>query len=135
MAIILDADVLIRAEKEQFDLEAWLRARGEEPVEIAAITAAEIWHGVERADGARRERRQQFVERLLARLPIIPYTSDTAREHARIWAGLEAGGRRSGYYDLIVAATARLRGSSLATFNRQHFEHIPGLVLIDPLQG
>lgn len=38
-------------------------------------------------------------------------------------------GWRTGYYDLIVAATARHRGSHLATFNRRHFEHIGGLVL------
>lgn len=133
--MMLDADVLIRAEKEQFDLEAWLRGRGDEPLEIAAITAAEIWHGVERASGAQRERRQRFVERLLSRLPIIPYTAETAREHARVWAELEAAGRRSGSHDMIVAATARLRGSTLATFNRQHFEHVPGLTIIHPPQN
>jgi len=132
MAIILDADVLIRAEKERFDLETWLRARGEEPVEIAAITAAEIWHGVERAAGVHRVRRQDFVDRILARLPIIPYTAETAREHARVWAELEAQGKMSGYYDVIVAATARLRGSIVATFNRQHFEHVQGLIVIEP---
>jgi predicted nucleic acid-binding protein len=36
----------------------------------------------------------------------------------------------TGYYDLIVAATARHRGSHLATFNRRHFEHIRGLNLV-----
>jgi predicted nucleic acid-binding protein len=72
MAIILDADVLIRAEKEQFDLEAWLRRCGDETVEIAAVTVAEIWHGVFRAEGERQTRRQQFVERVLSRLPVVP---------------------------------------------------------------
>jgi predicted nucleic acid-binding protein len=38
----------------------------------------------------------------------------------------------SGYYDVIVAATARLRGSKVATFNRQHFEHVTGLTIIEP---
>ena len=132
MAIILDADVLIRAEKEQFDLESWLRQRADESVELAAITAADIWHGVERATGERRQKRQQFVERILFSLPVIPYTVETAREHARIWAELEAQGRMSGYYDVIVAATARLRGSGVATFNRSHFEHVQGLRIIDP---
>ena len=132
MAIILDADVLIRAEKERFDLEAWLRGRGEEPVEIAAITAAEVWHGVERATGEHRVRRQRFVDRILTRLPIIPYTAETAREHARVWAELEGKGKMSGYYDVIVAATARLRGRDVATFNRQHFEHVQGLNIIEP---
>ena len=39
-------------------------------------------------------------------------------------------GKMTGYYDLLVAATARLRGSKLATFNRRHFEHIQGLSLV-----
>ena len=39
-------------------------------------------------------------------------------------------GEMSGYYDLIVAATARHRGSQLATFNRRHFEQISGLNLV-----
>ena len=132
MAIILDADVLIRAEKEHFDLETWLHQRSGEAVEIAAITAAEIWHGVERAEGERRRLRQQFIERVLSRLPVIPYTAETAREHARVWAELEAKGKMSGYYDVIVAATARLRGSEVATFNCQHFEHVAGLRIIEP---
>jgi predicted nucleic acid-binding protein len=131
MAIILDADVLIRAEKEQFDLETWLRQRSGETVEIAAITAAGIWHGVERAEGERRRLRQQFVERILSRLSIVPSTVETAREHARVRAELETKGKMSGC-DAIVAATVRLRGGEVATFNRQHFEHVVGLAIIEP---
>ena len=56
-------------------------------------------------------------------------TPEIAREHARIWAELESTGQMTGYYDLIVAATARLRGIKVATFNRRHFEHIQGLSL------
>ncbi len=48
MAIMLDADVIIRGEKGEFDFAAWLGAQAEEPIEIAAITVAELWHGVER---------------------------------------------------------------------------------------
>ena len=48
MAIILDADVIIRGEKGAFDLTAWLAARPDDEFEVAAITVAELWHGVER---------------------------------------------------------------------------------------
>lgn len=41
----------------------------------------------------------------------------------------------SGYYDVIVAATARHRGSELATFNRDHFKDIAGLRLVDWTAG
>ena len=47
MAIILDADVIIRGEKGTFDLKGWLASRPNELFEVAAITVAELWHGVE----------------------------------------------------------------------------------------
>ena len=130
MAIILDTDVIIRGEKGTFDLSGWLAQHGAEEIEIAAITVAELWHGVERATPEYRARRQAYLESVLAVLPVIVYTGEIAREHARIWAELETAGKMSGYYDLIVAATARYRGSQPATFNRSHFEHIRGLNLV-----
>lgn len=131
MAIILDADVIIRGEKGTFDLQGWLAQRPDVEFEIAAITVAELWHGVGRATGEHRRKRQEYLETVLAQLPIIPYTAEIAREHARVWAELEAVGKMSGYYDIIVAATARFRGSEVATFNRQHFENISGLTLVN----
>ena len=71
MAIILDADVLIRGEKGSFDLASWVAAHPEDQFEVAAITVAELWHGVERATSAHRAKRQQYVQAVLAPLPII----------------------------------------------------------------
>ena len=132
MAIILDADVIIRGEKGLFDLRGWLESQPEETFEVAAITVAELWHGVERASGPHRSRRQQYLQRVLTPLPILPYTEQTAHEHARIWAQLEASGKIIGAYDLIVAATALERGSGVATFNQRHFAVVPGLKVIEP---
>src|SRR5688500_7782790 len=106
MAVILDADVIIRGEKGNFDLKGWVTARPEEEFAIAAITVAELWHGVERGSGLNRAKRQRYLQGVLAMLPVIPYTEQTAYEHARIWAELEASGKMIGYYDVIVAATA-----------------------------
>jgi tRNA(fMet)-specific endonuclease VapC len=135
MAIILDADVIIRGEKGDFDLPGWLTKHATEEFEIAAITVAELWHGVERAAGERRLLRERYLNAILAPLPVVPYTEEVAREHARVWAELETAGKMSGYYDLIVAATARHRSSQLATFNRKHFENVVGLVLVDMAGG
>jgi len=132
MAIILDADVIIRGEKGLFDLKAWLQSRPNDAFEVAAITVAELWHGVERATGPHKAKRQQYLQTVLAPLPILPYTEQTAREHARIWAQLEAAGKMIGYYDIIVAATALERGSEVATFNKRHFDVVPGLTTIEP---
>lgn len=132
MAIILDADVIIRGEKGRFDLKAWLQSRPNEAFEVAAITVAELWHGVERATGPHKAKRQQYLQTVLAPLSILPYTEQTAHVHARIWAQLEAAGKMIGYYDLLVAATALERGSEVATFNKRHFDVVPSLTTIEP---
>ena len=132
MAIILDADVLIRGEKGTFDLKAWLESRAGELFEVAAITVAELWHGVERADSRRKARRLQYLQTVIGSLPVVPYTEQTAYEHARIWAQLESTGRKIGAHDLIVAATALERGSEVATFNKRRFDAVPGLKVIQP---
>ena len=132
MAIILDADVIIRGEKGTFGLQDWVAAQPDEQFEVAAITVAELWHGVERATGTHRTKRQRYLQTILASLPIIPYGEQTAYEHARIWAELESSGNMTGYYDIIVAATALEHGSKVATFNSRHFAHIKGLKIIEP---
>jgi len=132
MAIILDADVIIRGEKGTFDLKRWVTARPDEQFEVAAITVAELWHGVERVAGTHRTKRQQYLQTVLASLPVIPYTEQTACQHARLWAELESSGKMIGFYDVIVAATALERGSDVATFNRPHFAQVKGLSVIEP---
>jgi tRNA(fMet)-specific endonuclease VapC len=132
MAIILDADVIIRGEKGTFDLQRWVASRPDELFEVAAVTVAELWHGVERAAGTRRAKRQLYLQTVLASLPVIPYTEQTACEHARLWAELEASGKMIGFYDMIVAATALERGSDVATFNQRHFSRVKGLTVIEP---
>jgi len=132
MGIILDADVIIRGEKGTFDLTNWVASRPDDQFEIAAITVAELWHGVERATGKHKHTRRHYLNALLQSVPIIPYTEQTAYEHARIWAELEVSGKMIGYYDVIVGATALERGSQVATFNKRHFVQIKGLSVIEP---
>jgi predicted nucleic acid-binding protein len=126
MAIILDADVIIRGEKGASDLAGWMAGRPDEHFEVSAITVAELWHGVERAAGVHRAKRQQYLQ------TVFPYTEQTGYEHTRIWAELESSGKMIGYYDLIVAATALEHGSEVAKFNQRHFAQVKGLVVVEP---
>jgi len=132
MVIILDADGIIRGEKGTFDLQAWLISRPADQFEVAAITVAELWHGVERAQGKQRSKREQYLRTVLSVLPVVVYTEQTAYEHAKLWANLVSSGTMIGYYDLIVAATALERGFAVATFNDRHFSRVPGLTVIKP---
>jgi tRNA(fMet)-specific endonuclease VapC len=132
MELILDADVLIEGEHGNFDLETYFRQHGTVQFGMAAVTAAELWRGVEQATGAYRARRRRYIEALLSQLPVFAYTLETALEHARLWADLEREGRMIGPYDLIVAATALERGAAVLTFNRKYYAKVNGLKVITP---
>jgi tRNA(fMet)-specific endonuclease VapC len=132
MGIILDADVVINAERRTFDIQSWMRTLPDEAFELAAITVAELWHGLERASGAHRAHRSTYLQGILSALPIISYTEQTALEHARLGAELESAGTMIGLHDLMVAATALERNSAVATFNVRHFSMVRGLTVIQP---
>lgn len=97
---------------------------------MAAITASELLHGVHRADGSNRLRREAFVEMLLQAFPPIPFDLLCARSHARLWSDLAVRGADVGPHDRLVAATALTMGWRVATANLRHFERIDGLELV-----
>jgi|SRR5208282_1333914 len=132
MAILIDADVIIQAERGLFDLDAWLESMPQEEFKLAAITVAELWHGAERATGVHQAKRRLFLQRILQSFGVVPYGEDTAFEHARLWAELESSGRMIGAHDLILAATAVHAGHAVATFNLRHFASVKGLKVIEP---
>jgi tRNA(fMet)-specific endonuclease VapC len=130
VGVILDTAVLIAAERGRFDMAAYLADLGDQPVALAAISASELLHGVERSrDPAIRRARGEFVEGVLANVPVIPFGLAEARLHARVWAALAAAGTLIGAHDLQVAATALVAGSAVATLNRDEFGRVPALAL------
>jgi tRNA(fMet)-specific endonuclease VapC len=87
VGLILDASTFIEAERGLFDLDALLESAGDELIAVAAVSASDLLHGVERAtDAAVRIKRHQYVERVVHDFPILPFGLSEAREHARIWA-------------------------------------------------
>jgi predicted nucleic acid-binding protein len=124
VAVLIDTDLLIDLEQGDAAVEGLL---GEEERAISVITVSELLHGVLRARGGARARRQAFVEHLLAGLQAIPITEPVARIHADIWSGLAERGEPIGAHDLWIAATAVAHGLAIATRNDSHFRRIPGL--------
>jgi tRNA(fMet)-specific endonuclease VapC len=55
---------------------------------------------------ANRDQRHEFVDGMLALIPVEDYTADTARIHARLPAHVRRSGKPRGAHDLIIAATA-----------------------------
>lgn len=132
MAFLIDADVIIEAERKAFDLDAWLRSQPDEEVKLAAITVAELWRSVERATGIHRARRQKYLLRVLPIFDIVPYSEKAAAEHAQLWSDVESTGQRMSPHDLILAATARECGAAIITFNTRRFAAVPGLTVLKP---
>jgi predicted nucleic acid-binding protein len=130
MGIILDSSILVAFERRRFDLERLLTDHS--PPAIAAVTAAEILIGVERADTPeRRSRRESFVQNLFTRIPIIPFDMQQARLFAIHFADLAQRGEMIGDRDLEIAVTALSLEYELATLNVKEFQRVNGLKLIN----
>jgi len=128
MGALIDASILIDAERGRVDLAARVADRPDEEVFVSVITASELLHGVHRATHAdQRARRAAFVEGLLQRLAVLDVDLPTARAHARTWADLAAAGERIGPHDLWLAATCIAHGLTLITANEREFARVPGL--------
>ena len=133
MGLIVDTSVLIAAEKRRFDLGRMLADNPKEPFYIAAITGAELLHGVERAQpAARKKARATFVESIFESFEVIDFDLTIARRHAALWASLEKAGQMIGAYDLLIIATALQFEYGVVTLNTSEFRRISGLNLIDP---
>jgi tRNA(fMet)-specific endonuclease VapC len=112
-------------ERAQLDGESVIAQHGDRSVALSAITASELLHGVERAEGAqRRARRAAFIESLLETFEILPIDLEVSRVHARIWADLRARRELIGANDVLIAATPLSHGLSIATRNVRDFARV-----------
>lgn len=127
MDLILDTTVLIDADRDGVGLDDLVDDR--DSVSIAAVTYAELLHGVEMADGQRRRRRQQFVEAVATEVPILAYDRRVAATHATLLASVQRAGRPRGAHDLIIAATAATYDLTVATADAGGFEGLPGVTI------
>ena len=70
MAVLIDASILIEAERGSLSLEPHVARHGDEESFLSVITASERLHGVHRATKSGvRARRSAFVEDIIERIP------------------------------------------------------------------
>lgn len=94
---------------------------------ISSITLAELEFGV--YNSARPEQNQLALVTFLARIKVVPFDADTAREYGIIRADLTRKGTLIGASDLLIAAHARALDVTLVTNNTREFERVDGLKL------
>lgn len=128
MAVLIDASILIDAERGTLQLEPHVARRPDEESFLSVITVSELLHGVYRATQPDvRARRSAFVEGIIERFPVLPIDLATARAHAQLWAALRQAGTIIGPHDLWLAAACLAHGLTMVTGNVREFERVPGL--------
>ena len=99
---------------------------------LSVMVMAELEFGAEKARlqlGTTKFVRR--VESLRAQLEVTPLGPDFPRSYARVRALLEAGGRKIGDRDTIIAAHALALGATLVTRNQAEFSRVAGLAVED----
>ena len=133
MGLLIDSTVFIHAERNHrtpADLVMDLIDRfGDVELALSVMSAGELLHGCWRADTpARRARREEFVEAILAAFPAVAITLPVMRVFGEVDARLLATKERLPTSDLLIACTALARGDEIVTGNRRHYDRVPGLV-------
>lgn len=132
MGVVLDSTALIGGERLGYTVPQILAhlqsLLGDQEIVIAAMTAAELVHGVWRAKTpAIRIRREEFVEEIFARIAVRPMSLRVARIVGQIDAKARTRGRTVPIADLLIGATALELGFAVATANIRHYRLISGL--------
>jgi tRNA(fMet)-specific endonuclease VapC len=130
VAVLIDASILIEAERGRLRLEPHVARHHDEESFLSAITASELLHGVHRVTQPDvRAKRSAFVEAVLERFPVLPVDLAAARAHAQLWSQLRQAGDMIGPHDLWLSATCVAHGLTMVTANVREFRRVPGLAV------
>lgn len=101
------------------------------PLALSIIVFHELMYGA--AASERRKANEDKIAIFIAsaRLVLLPFEAEDAREAAEIRADLKRVGAPIGPYDVLIAAQARRAGTTLVTANTREFERVPGLTVVD----
>jgi tRNA(fMet)-specific endonuclease VapC len=127
LSTYIDADVFGRWEKGEFDLPAWMEAyAGDAPIAFPVTVWQQLLYGVFAWSPERAAKRSRYLL-AIGGLTVVPFSRVHAVRAARLTAELKL--QDIGFADFQIAATALEDGAELLTFNRKHFERVPGLKL------
>jgi len=133
---MLDSTAAVAAERQGKNarqlLESVALESGDDNIAVPVVTVLELAHGVTRADTTeRRDRRQRFLNELLAGVPIQPVTVSVALRAGQIDGQSQARGVRIPLSDLLIGTSALELGYGVGTANLCHFRLIPGLNVVE----
>lgn len=133
--MILDTDVLSAVVSPRCPERVVKELGGTEgPIYTTAVNWGEIAYGLARH--ARGDRlRKAYETRVLPALEVLGFDQECAEVYGRLRARLERKGEPLGEADLMIAAIALHHGLTLVSGNTRHFSRVPGLKLVNWLEG
>ncbi len=89
--LLLDTTFLVDADRGDKQLDA--AVADDDDGAIAAVTVAELLVGVELSTGRSRSRRREFLEAVVATVPVVSYDLAVAEAHAHLLVAVRRQGR------------------------------------------
>jgi predicted nucleic acid-binding protein len=129
---LLDTNVVseLRKPKPHGAVVAWLSRAGDDQLFLSAVTLGELQAGIERTraqDAKKAQEIESWVDQLADSIQVLPMDAPCFRE----WAHLMNGKSDTLVEDAMIAATARVRGLTVATRNVRDFTEL-GVALLNP---
>ena len=125
---LLDTSTCIFLLRGKRSVEEKLNTIDEDSCYITDVVVAELFFGAYYSDRTEENIRQ--VEAFVTEMNVIPFSEAIgtfAQERARLWKA----GKKIEDFDLLIGCAAKARGLTVVTHNREHFEHIEGLLIED----
>jgi tRNA(fMet)-specific endonuclease VapC len=127
MSYLLDSDVVARALKgRQRDIDL-IKELSAQDLFISIITYGEIYEGI--YFGRDPKQNERIFQQFLRTVDVLPLSRLIMRQFANVRGQLRREGNLIPDNDLLIGATALQYKLTLVTYNKKHFQRIPGLVL------
>lgn len=129
MPYLVDSDIVIDHLAHVEEATALLETLAEEGIAISIITYMETYQGV--LKNLQSDQASQQFEAFTASVPILPFSTSTAKQCARLREVLKKAGKRVNQraLDLMTAAIALEYNLTLVTRNVEDYKDIPALRL------
>jgi tRNA(fMet)-specific endonuclease VapC len=114
MVFLADSDVIIWLLRSHAPTVRLFTEQIKETIICSVASVYEVWTGVF-------PREKEMTRRLLERMFPIPITAEIAYVAADYRSSFRRQGVTLGHMDTIIAATAKVEGLVLLTYNRPHF--------------
>ncbi len=130
MGTVVDTDVLIDLLREkEYAVKKIKELEKNESLSTTDINAFELYFGA--YNSKKKDKNISSSKGLIKTLTLLHTTEEAMETGARIFADKKAKGKSIEIRDVLIAAITSQKGFSLLTRNREHFENIEGLVLLE----